>query len=188
MFELDGCSSSVTGTSQNREGNEGSIAALNLDISRHHRDNVSNLRRLGICSSRCALAVLVSLADRLKYSASEYEIRDLYPCCSASQMTNRFRALRVAYSVVLLRRSLVRRPAQVAHPKLQGAPAVGGVFWMKRGPQLPAAQATERCRDPPRLRPPKRCGRLRQLVRIELPDAGIVGAPPAPQARHEAER
>src|SRR5271165_7554366 len=65
--------------------------------------------RVGTRSSRRALATLVSFADRLKYSASEYDIRDLYPGCPASQMKNRFRALRVAYSVALLRRSLVRR-------------------------------------------------------------------------------
>src|SRR5271167_3972608 len=65
--------------------------------------------RVGTRSSRRALATLVSFADRLKYSASEYEILDLYPGCPASQMKKRFRAFRVAYSVALLRRSLVRR-------------------------------------------------------------------------------
>jgi hypothetical protein len=48
--------------------------------------------RVGTRASRWALAILVSLADRLKYSASEYEIFDLYPGCPASQMKNRFRA------------------------------------------------------------------------------------------------
>ena len=49
--------------------------------------------RVGTRSSRRALATLVSFVDRLKYSASEYEIRDLYPCCPASQMKNRFSRL-----------------------------------------------------------------------------------------------
>jgi hypothetical protein len=34
---------------------------------------------VGTRPSRRALAIRVSLTDRLKYSASEYEIRDLYP-------------------------------------------------------------------------------------------------------------
>jgi hypothetical protein len=42
------------------------------------------------------LAILISLTDRLKYSASEYEIFDLYPGCPASQTKKRFRALSVA--------------------------------------------------------------------------------------------
>jgi hypothetical protein len=50
---------------------------------------------VGTRSSRGALAILVSFVDRLKYSASAYEIRDLYPGCPASQMKNRFKALRV---------------------------------------------------------------------------------------------
>ena len=39
----------------------------------------------GTRASRCALAILVSLTDRLKYSASEYVIRDMYPGSPASQ-------------------------------------------------------------------------------------------------------
>jgi hypothetical protein len=35
------------------------------------------------------------LTDRLKYSASEYEIRDLNPGCPANQTKKRFKAVRV---------------------------------------------------------------------------------------------
>jgi hypothetical protein len=51
---------------------------------------------VGTRASRWGLAILVFLADRINYSASEYEIRNLYPGCPASQMKNRFRALKVA--------------------------------------------------------------------------------------------
>src|ERR1700730_15894337 len=36
VFELDRCGSSVAGTRQDREGDEGSIAALKLGVRRHH--------------------------------------------------------------------------------------------------------------------------------------------------------
>src|SRR5262249_25302633 len=96
VFELEGCRCSVPGASQDREGDEGLIAAFNLGARRHHVDDMPDLLQGGHSLLATRFGTLVSLAERLKYSASEYEIRDLYPGCPASQMKNRFKALRVA--------------------------------------------------------------------------------------------
>src|SRR5262245_3756953 len=97
VLELEGCDRPVAGAGKDREGDEGSIAARSISVPAGIIWMTCRIcSRVGTRASRWAFAILVSLADRLKYSASEYEIRDLYPGCPGSQEKKRFRALSVA--------------------------------------------------------------------------------------------
>jgi hypothetical protein len=69
VLELEGCDRAV---GQDGEGHKSAVAAFQLGVGRHRLDNMPDL-----LERRHRRAILVSLADRLKYSASEYEIRDL---------------------------------------------------------------------------------------------------------------
>jgi hypothetical protein len=56
---------------QDRERNQRAVPPLDFGGRRHGMDDVANLLNVGIRAGRVALAIRVSFAERLKYSASE---------------------------------------------------------------------------------------------------------------------